>query len=99
MTLDDLLNAPLAPVHDDGFSARLLLRLERTRQRQVTLLWCMIAAAIMPVLLAVIWFLPLEQFTPLVSGGLETALASPFLPPVAGMLVLFWAWQTRVLRF
>ena len=99
MNLDHLLNAPLAPVRDDGFSGRVLLRLERTRQRQVTLLWCMIAAAILPVLLAVTWFLPLGQFTPLVSGGLDTALASPFLPPVAGMLVLAWAWQTRVLRF
>ena len=72
-----------------------LLRLERTRQRQVTLLWCMIAAAILPVF----WFLPLEQVTALVPGGLDRALTSPFLPPIAGMLVLFWAWRTRVLRF
>lgn len=98
MNLDHLLNAPLAAVRDDGFSARVLLRVERTRQRQVTLLWCMVAAAIMPVLLAVFRFLPLEQITPLVSG-LDTALASPFLPPVAFMLVLLWAWRTRALRF
>jgi hypothetical protein len=99
MNLDHLLNVPLAPVRDDGFSARVLLRLERTRQRQMTLLWCMIAAAILPVLLSVFWFLPLEQFTALLPARLDTALASPFLPPVAGMLVLAWAWQTRVLRF
>lgn len=95
MNLDNLLNAPLAPVRDDGFSARIVLQLERTRQRQLTLLWCMIAAAILPVL----WFLPLEQITALLPGGLKMAFASPLLPPVAGTLVLAWAWHVRVLRF
>ncbi len=99
MNLDDLLDAPLAPIRDEGFSARVLLRLERTRQRQMTLLWCMIAAAILPALFAVFWFLPLEHFAALLPGGLDRAFGSPFLPPVAGMLVLAWAWQTRVLRF
>ena len=95
MNLDDLLNTPLAHVRDDGFSARVLLRLDRTRQRQMTLLWSMIAAAILPVL----WFLPLEPVMALLPAGMDKAFASPFLPPVAGVLVLFWAWQTRVLRF
>jgi hypothetical protein len=93
MSLDDLLNTPLVAVRDDGFSARIILRLERTRQRQLTLLWCLIAAAVLPVL----WFLPLEQLNALFP--VNQAFASPFLPPAAGILVLLWAWQARVLRF
>ena len=95
MSLDDLLNAPLPAVRDDGFSARVVLKLERTRQRQLTLLWSMVAAAILPLL----WFLPLEQWGALLSPQARMAFASPWLAPAAGMLVLFWAWQTRVLRF
>ena len=94
MSLDDLLNAPLPAVRDDGFSARIVLKLERTRQRQLTLLWSMIAAAILPVL----WFLPLEQLGALLPPEVQMAFASPFLAPAEGMLVLVWAWQTRVLR-
>jgi hypothetical protein len=95
MSLDDLLNAPLPVIRDDGFSARILLRLERTRQRQMTLLWCIVAAAILPVL----WSLPLEQLGVLLPGGVKQAMASPLFAPVAASLVLFWAWQARVLRF
>jgi hypothetical protein len=95
MNLDDLLDAPLAPVRDDGFSARVLLRLERTRQRQMTLLWCMVAAAILPVL----WFLPLPELRALLPRDLGLAKALPFFPYAIGTLVLAWAWQTRVLRF
>ena len=95
MSLDDLLNAPLPAIRDDGFSARILLKLERTRQKQLTLLWSMVAAAILPVL----WFLPLEQLRTLLPYELQAAFASPFLALAAGMLVLLWAWQARVLRF
>jgi hypothetical protein len=95
MSLDDLLNAPLPAVRDDGFSARILLSLERTRQRQLTLLWSMIAAAVLPI----VWFLPLEQLPALLPRGLHEAFSSPFLASAAGILVLFWAWQARVLRF
>ena len=95
MSLDDLLDTPLAPVRDNGFSARVLLRLEQARQRQLTLLWCLVAAAVLPVL----WFLPLEQLNALLPARLDQAFASPFLASVAGILVLIWAWQTRVLRF
>jgi hypothetical protein len=95
MNLDDLLNAPLPAIRDDGFSVRILLRLEQARQRQLTLLWCIVAAAVLPVL----WFLPLEQLNALFPVRLDQAFASPFLPPAAGILVLLWAWQARVLRF
>ena len=95
MNLDDLLNAPLPAVRDDGFSARVLLRLEQKRQWQMTLLWCMVFAAVLPVL----WFLPMEPVIAMLPDDLDRAFASPFLPPLAGMLVLFWAWQMRVLRF
>jgi hypothetical protein len=95
MSLDDLLNTPLPTLRDDGFSARIVLSLERRRQRHMTLLWCIIAAAILPVL----WFLPLEQLGAQLSGSLNLAMTSPLFAPVAASLVLLWAWQTRVLRF
>jgi hypothetical protein len=69
--------------------------MERTRQRQITLLWCMIAAAVLPLL----WFLPLEQLGALSPVRLNQIFVSPFLPPVAATLVLAWAWRTRALRF
>ena len=99
MNLDDLLNTPLAAVRDDGFSARIVLQVERTRQRQLTLLWCMVAAALLPVLGLMLWLLPLEQFGSVLPGSLNLAMTSPFFAPVAASLVLLWAWQTRVLRF
>ena len=95
MSLDDLLDAPLPALRDDGFSARVLLRLERTRQRQMTLLWCMIAAALLPLF----WFLPLEQFGRLLAGSQAVATASPYFAPLSAGLALLWAWQARVLRF
>ena len=95
MNLDDLLNAPLATVPDDGFSARLLLRLERTRQRQMTLLWSMIAAAVLPVF----WFLPLAELGAFLPRNMIPAGVSPIFIYAVGTLMLAWAWRTRVLRF
>jgi hypothetical protein len=95
MNLDDLLNAPLASVRDDGFSARILLRLEQTRQRQMTLLWSMIAAAVLPLL----WFLPLADLGAYLPRGMAIADASSIFAYGAGTLVLAWAWHARVLRF
>jgi hypothetical protein len=95
MNLDELLSQPLAPVQDDGFSARVALSTLRQAQRRQTLY----------LLLAMILLLPLVALLPLAQAGerFAASLASvpwqPYLAPVVGVMILVWALRPRLFHF
>lgn len=71
--LDDLLNAPLGPVADDGFSARVMVRARkgrRKRQAPVFAALILCAAALGP-------FVPLPQIAAAIAELLAATAISP----------------------
>ena len=94
MNLDDLLSQPLAPVRDDGFSARTILALARAHERQRLLLWGAAALALLPVLA----LLPLAA-TSYAMTAIMQAASSPVFASMAGALVLLWALRPARARF
>lgn len=95
MSLDTLLNQPLVPVRDDGFSARIVLELRRRDERRRLLLWGAATLALLPVLLAL----------PLVPAGMDAAnvlaglARTPLFASAAGAGVLLWALRPARTRF
>jgi hypothetical protein len=93
MTLDTLLAQPLAPVRDDGFSARIILELRRAEERRRLLLWGAAALALLPPLA----LLPLPpQFA---VQAMVRAASSPVFACAAGAAVLLWALRPARTRF
>jgi hypothetical protein len=85
MSLDTLLSQPLAPVRDDGFSARIVLELRRREEWRRLLLWGATVMALLPLALV----LPLAP-TDLAKALMPLAL-SPAIAYAAGAAVLLWA--------
>jgi hypothetical protein len=85
MTLDDLLRQPLAPVRDDGFSARTLLALARADERRRLMLWGAGVSALLPLLA----FVPAT--TELALARITPAASSPVFAGIAGAAVLLSA--------
>jgi hypothetical protein len=80
--IDDLLNQPLASVADDGFSARVMSRVQVQRRRQLALTYTGIAAC---VLLAIL-LLPLHSIgmdfgtlVPKIAGSWAVNIAAALL--------------------
>ncbi|MBV9548970.1 MAG: hypothetical protein JO256_04780, partial [Alphaproteobacteria bacterium] len=80
MTLDTLLSQPLAPVSDDGFSARIVLQLRRAEECRRWLLWAAAILALMPLL---VLFLPTAQ---LAVSQMSRWASAPFVAYPAGAL-------------
>jgi hypothetical protein len=95
MNLDTLLEQPLAPVRDEGFSVSVLLRLSRAEEKRRLLLWGAAALALLPLL----WGLTLVPLDARLTTGMARAAASPLLSYAAGALVLLWAMRPRPYRF
>jgi hypothetical protein len=91
MNLDTLLEQPLAPVRDDGFSVSVLLRLRRAEEKRRLLLWGAEALALLPLL----WGLTLIPLDAGLVAAMARAAASPLLSYGAGALVLLWALRPR----
>jgi hypothetical protein len=87
MSLDNLLSQPLAPVPDQGFSARIVLELRRREERRRLLLWGAAAAALLPLALV----LPLAPASMDAAKMLTQLAASHAAAYTTGALVLLWA--------
>jgi len=95
MTLDTLLQQPLAPVRDDGFSVRVILAMRRAEERRRLLLWGAAALALLPPLA----FLPLAPGAEIMATRLAAIVRLPLFGYGCGALVLFWAMRPRRLGF
>ncbi len=93
MSIDDLLNQPLAPVRDDGFAVGVVRRLYAAQRRMRFVMWGLLSAA----------FLPVLAVLPFVDTGLRLPpdavqfLNSQVAPPVAILFMLF-VWKGRFSR-
>jgi len=94
MNIDDLLNQPLAPVRDDGFSVRVVRRLRASEQRMRLILWGLLAAAFLPVL-AVLPYVDIG-FHP--SAQTLQMLNSQVAPALATILFIIFMWKQRFSR-
>ena len=95
MTLDELLSQPLAPVADNGFSAKIVARIRRQEQRQLVLLCLVaIAAATMACLL-----LPVSALTELLNGIVVTLATSLEVGVAAFVLLITWLYDRSFFRF
>ena len=87
--LDDLLNTPLAAVADDGFTPRLMRRMQTRHSRMQVLQWGLVLACILPVLIA----LPLADWSARLAYGI--ARSAPIISYIAAALALLWVWKPR----
>jgi hypothetical protein len=93
MSIDDLLNQPLAPVRDDGFAVSIVRRLRAGEQRMRLVMWGLLAAGFLPVL-AVLPFLDFGIYVP---PQTLQFLNSQVAPPLVILLLLF-VWKARFSR-
>jgi hypothetical protein len=93
MSVDDLLNQPLAHVRDDGFAVGIVRRLYETERRMRFILWGMLAVGFLPVL-AILPFVDIGIYWP---AGSAQFLKSQGAPPL-GLLVLLFVWKARFSR-
>ncbi len=93
MSIDDLLNQPLAPVRDDGFAVQIVRRLHAGERRMRFVLWGLLAAGFLPVL-AILPFVDIGLHWP---DGTMQWLNSQVSYPL-GLLVLLWVWKPRFSR-
>jgi len=93
MSIDDLLNQPLAPVRDDGFATQVVHRLSASQQRMRFIMWGLLAAGFLPVL-AILSFVDTGIHLP---AGTMQFLNSQLSYPL-GALVLLWVWKPRFSR-
>ena len=84
MTLDELLTQPLAPVADNGFSARIVARIKARERRHTTaVMFAAAAAAVLACLLV-----PLHALTGDFAVALIQLGTSPIVGLAAALLVL-----------
>jgi hypothetical protein len=96
MELDHFLAQPPAPVHEDGFSHRVALRLYGERVRRRNWVW----AACGGTALFVLALMPLGMLLQGIVLQLTAVAFSPFAPFVAGGALFLWlASQPRSMRF
>ncbi len=96
MDLDEFLARAPAPVHEDGFSNRVALRLYRERMRRRNVLWSVGIATLLTGLV----LLPLEPALRDVALRLTALAVSPLVPYVGGaVMLLLLAFRPRRLRF
>ncbi|MEY4708575.1 MAG: hypothetical protein RJB58_2298 [Pseudomonadota bacterium] len=93
MSIDDLLNQPLSPVRDDGFTIGLVRRLNASQQRMRLIMWGLLAAGFLPVLA----ILPFVDTGPYWPDGTMQWLNSQLSYPL-GALILLWVWKARFSR-
>jgi hypothetical protein len=93
MSIDDLLNQPLAPVRDDGFAIGIVRRLHAGERRMRVVMWSLLAAGFLPVL-AILSFVDTGLRWP---DGTMQWLNSQISYPL-GALVLLWVWKPRFSR-
>ena len=96
MSLDDLLSQTLKPVQDDGFSARIALAMLRQRQKRQTVLLCLVAALLLPLLPIL---LPLAQAGASMAQFAMGAPYQPYLAAILGGTVAAWGLWPRPYRF
>jgi hypothetical protein len=95
MTLDTLLSQPLAPVRDDGFSARIVVELRRAEERRRLLLWGAAALALLPPLALALAPMTFQFVMP----AMTRAASSPLFACAVGAAVLLWALRPARSRF
>ncbi len=93
MSMDDLLNQPLIPVRDDGFTVHVVRSLQAGERRMRRILWGLLAAGFAPVL-AVLAFMDTGIRLP---AGSMQFLNSQLSYPL-GLLILLWVWKPRFSR-
>lgn len=99
--LDALLSQPLAPVADNGFSAKVMLRVHREQQRRLTMLGLAIAA----VVLLLAFLIPATAITQLAAvpaslNALLVKLTSSVQFGVAvAVLILVYLYDRKLLQF
>ena len=91
MNVDDLLNHPLAPVPDDGFTVSMMRNMQAQHRRLRLTMWSLLAVGTLPVLIA----LPLAEIGAILGAQAEHAATSPALSYAVGALVLLWVWKPR----
>ena len=91
MNVDDLLNQPLAPVPDDGFTMGMMRNMQAQHWRLRLIMWSLLAVGTLPVLIA----LPFAEIGAILGSQAEHAASSPALSYIAGALVLLWVWKPR----
>ena len=84
MTLDELLTQPLAPVADNGFSARVVARVKAAERRHAAVV--MFAAAAVAALACLL--IPLNELTGDFAVALIQLGSSPMVALAAALLVL-----------
>ena len=84
MTLDELLTQPLAPVADNGFSARVVARVKAEERRRAAVIMVMAAAAAA----LACFLLPLHALTGDFAVALIQLGTSPMVALAAALLVL-----------
>lgn len=93
MSIDDLLNQPLAAVRDDGFAVSIVRRLRAGEQRMRLVMWGLLAVGFLPVL-AILPFLDIGIYFP---PQTLQFLNSQVAPPLVILLLLF-VWKARFSR-
>jgi hypothetical protein len=90
--LDTLLAAPLPDVADDGFSARAMARMRQEQMRWDLVMMLGPALA----LLALVPFLPLEEFTRAILGVTPVIANSAAISLALGLLILTFTVDQRL---
>jgi hypothetical protein len=95
MSIDDLLNQPLAAVRDDGFAVGVVRRLLATEQRMRFIMWGLLAAGFLPVL-AVLPFVDTGIHLP--TETMQFLNSQMAYPLGVLVLLLLWVWKPRFSR-
>ena len=85
--LDDLLNASLTPVPDDGFSGRVMVRARRERLKEKAPFY----AALLVCAAAVLFYAPLPQITAAILPVLVLAVSPAVSLAIAVLVLTFTA--------
>ncbi len=95
MTIDELLAQPLAPVADNGFSAKVMARLRRREQRQLVLLTAVAALAAAAACL----LLPISALTQMLNGIVVTLATSLEVGVAVLAVLLTWLYDRKFFHF
>ena len=95
MSIDDLLNQPLASVRDDDFAVGAVRRLYTGQQSMRFIIWGLLAAAFMPVL-AILSFVDTGIRLP--AGSMQFLNSQMSCPLGFLVLLLLWVWKPHFSR-
>jgi hypothetical protein len=95
MSIDELLSQPLAPVADNGFSAKVVTRIRRQEQRQ---LLSMGLVAILAATVACL-LLPVSALTQVLNGIVVTLATSLEVGVAALAILATWLYDRKFFHF